>query len=128
MYGFTLRKAGSSALCSMNVSEKEKKSGVRPCSADSIQRLYLVGEGRGMGAVRIRNVRAPYRECSTPKWLTEVNGKMVKCVSEVGLGNYMVDDYGERANDGSGNMPVGTDLAVFQGTSDGGQRCANLRP
>ena len=39
-----------------------------------------------MGAVRIRNVRAPYRECSTPKWLTEVNGRvatnctLAKCV------------------------------------------------
>jgi hypothetical protein len=26
----------------------------------SVQRLYLVGEGRGMGAVRLRNVRGPF--------------------------------------------------------------------
>ena len=40
-----------------------------------------------------------------------MDGKTVKCVAGVGLSNYMVDDYGERAGDGSGNMPDGLNFS-----------------
>ena len=77
--------------------------------------LY-VGEGRGMGAVRVRNVRGPFRKCDTPAWLTEVNGRTVNCTAEVGITNYVVEDYGER-DEYSGNLPDGrgpVHLSTFQ--------------
>mmetsp|Transcript_18756 Transcript_18756/g.46699 ORF Transcript_18756/g.46699 Transcript_18756/m.46699 type:complete len:1062 (+) Transcript_18756:270-3455(+) len=72
----------------------------------SIQRLYLVGEGRGMGAVRVRNVRGPFRVCDTPAWLTEVNGQTVNCTADIGISNYVTESYAER-DDYSGNLPDG---------------------
>ncbi|XRB15048.1 polycystin 2 [Pseudoscourfieldia marina] len=54
---------------------------------DAIARLYILGNSRVMGAMRLRQVRSVDVNCPTPSWLQDVYGTSVKCQSPFTGGN-----------------------------------------
>mmetsp|Transcript_18147 Transcript_18147/g.59274 ORF Transcript_18147/g.59274 Transcript_18147/m.59274 type:complete len:1019 (-) Transcript_18147:50-3106(-) len=84
-----------------------------------IPRLFINGQGRFMGAYRLRLLRAIDEECATVKWLMDVGDKELTCLADYSSGNKAIDDIGPRTE--AGNMPVGGNFTkpfIFQHTED----------
>mmetsp|Transcript_18173 Transcript_18173/g.61824 ORF Transcript_18173/g.61824 Transcript_18173/m.61824 type:complete len:1064 (+) Transcript_18173:206-3397(+) len=63
---------------------------------DPIRRLFINGQGRFMGAYRIRAVRSVETECNIPKHLTDVDGNVTKCSTAYSFGTRDKQPFGPR--------------------------------
>eukprot|EP00898_Chlorokybus_atmophyticus_P001011 jgi/Chlat1/1910/Chrsp149S02222 len=70
-----------------------------------VSRLRVLGQGRVMGAMRVRQLRSVREECKVPKWLRAAYGQQQACYAPYTWGNKDKSPFGDRSSLANNTLP-----------------------
>jgi hypothetical protein len=62
----------------------------------ALERLYILGQGRVMGGIRLRQVRSVIEDCDIPDWLKDVGEYSINCTTKYSFSNEDTTSFGDR--------------------------------